>query len=685
MRQSKYTTAPVATKKSKYITAPVATKKMPRGIPYIIGNEAAERFSFYGMKGILVIFMTTYLFLMPGSPLDEQMSPTDATAWYHVFVSSVYFTPLLGAFIADLFLGKYLTIMLLSMVYVAGHGVLALMGTELPFMDEPLNPSFFLVLGLVLISLGAGGIKPCVSAHVGDQFGETNAHLLGKIYGLFYISINLGAAISNLLTPWLLKWYGPHWAFGVPGVLMAIATFMFWLGRKKFIHVPAGGMDFLREVFSRRGLSAIGKLAVIYVFVAMFWALFDQSGSSWILQAEDMNRTWLGITWLPSQIQLINPVMILILVPIFGFIVYPAIDKVWKLTPLRKISIGLFIMGGGFAIIAIAQNMIDQGQTPTIGWQVLAYAIVTSAEVMVSITCLEFSYTQAPRKMKSVIMSIFFFSVTLGNVITAGVNFIIQVPEETEVADAARDRVGMWRDMHDEALPDDKTGNELIASLGTADLVPRYERTEDGFQIDLPARDGSVGFFTGGSLFYEDDGTLVRTEVEASKQLEEAAQIIEVSWEQEGKLPRQADGEALISKIKDPWGQALIYHLVNRKIYYVASPGADGDLLTPLAIVLRCELQEPPKPEDEGTWLSRQRKARQQTDSSANAAKEGESDELGFSRSFQIGGQLRLEGAAYFWFFTWLMLGTAVVFVPVAWLYKPQTYLHEEGATEPGT
>ena len=98
---------------SKYLTAPIASKKLPGGIPYIIGNEAAERFSFYGMKGILTIFMTSYLFLMPGGPLDEPMSDADATFWYHMFVSAVYITPLLGAFISDAFLGKYLTIMIL--------------------------------------------------------------------------------------------------------------------------------------------------------------------------------------------------------------------------------------------------------------------------------------------------------------------------------------------------------------------------------------------------------------------------------------------------------------------------------------------------------------------------------------------------------------------------------------------
>ena len=190
---------------SKYRTAPVASEKLPGGIPYIIGNEAAERFSFYGMKGILTSFMSLYLVYMPGGAVDEQMSQSEVVSWYHWFVGAVYITPLIGAFIADAFLGKYLTIMLLSIVYCLGHGALALMGTQMPLMDDPLNPSFFLVLGLILICVGSGGIKPCVSAHVGDQFGESSAKIwMTKIFMVFYLSINVGAALSNLATPWLL-------------------------------------------------------------------------------------------------------------------------------------------------------------------------------------------------------------------------------------------------------------------------------------------------------------------------------------------------------------------------------------------------------------------------------------------------------------------------------------------------
>ncbi len=205
--------------KSDYRSAPVATTEMPRGIPYIVTNEAAERFSFYGMKGILVVFMTKYL--MDSGGAEDFMSPDEAKGYYHLFTSAVYFFPVLGALLSDIFFGKYRTILSLSIVYCLGHLALALDETRMG-----------LALGLTLIAIGSGGIKPCVSAHVGDQFGKSNSHLLEKVFGWFYFAINLGAFASTLLTPWLLANYGPHVAFGVPGILMALATLFFWVGRE---------------------------------------------------------------------------------------------------------------------------------------------------------------------------------------------------------------------------------------------------------------------------------------------------------------------------------------------------------------------------------------------------------------------------------------------------------------------
>jgi len=399
-----------------YRTAPVASPALPPGIPYIVGNEAAERFSFYGMRAILVVFMSHHLMGPDGAA--RPMSEADATSYYHLFTSAAYFFPLLGALLSDALLGKYRTIVSLSIVYCLGHLALALDDTRLG-----------LAIGLSLIAVGSGGIKPCVSAHVGDQFGATNQHLLPRVFGWFYFAINLGAFVSSLLTPWLLAHYGPGIAFAVPGVLMLAATWVFWLGRRRFVHVPPGGRAFVRDVFSPTGLRTAAKLLVIYAFVAVFWALYDQTGSTWVLQAAHMDRRFLGVDWFPAQIQAVNPVLILLMIPLFSRLVYPAIDRVFPLTPLRKIGIGFFVSVVAFLVPAWIELRIAAGAQPNIRWQLLAYVLLTAAEVFVSITCLEFSYTQAPRTMKSLVMSLFLASVALGNLFTSWVNYAIQTPD----------------------------------------------------------------------------------------------------------------------------------------------------------------------------------------------------------------------------------------------------------------
>ena len=166
----------------------------------------------------------------------------------------------------------------------------------------------------------------------------------------FYFSINLFVCSSVLLTPFILNLYGPHVAFGVPGLLMAMATLIIWMGRKVFINITAAGTGFLKETFSKTGLMANFRLLIIYIFVAMFWALFDQTGSAWVLQANRMDRHFLGYEWLPSQIQAVNPIMIMLMIPVFNGVkilrwpgLYALINHLFTLTPLRKISIGLFL------------------------------------------------------------------------------------------------------------------------------------------------------------------------------------------------------------------------------------------------------------------------------------------------------------------------------------------------------
>ena len=170
---------------------------LPPGIPYVVANEAAERFSYYGMRAILVVFMTQYLTDRTGAL--AVMPEQEAQAYFHLFASAVYFMPILGALVSDGLLGKYRTIILLSLVYCLGHFALAIDNTRMG-----------LLLGQGLIAIGAGGIKPCVSAHVGDQFGPGNQHLVGKVFSWFYFSINLGAFAAMLIIPWLLTDLGRH-------------------------------------------------------------------------------------------------------------------------------------------------------------------------------------------------------------------------------------------------------------------------------------------------------------------------------------------------------------------------------------------------------------------------------------------------------------------------------------------
>jgi POT family proton-dependent oligopeptide transporter len=396
-----------------YRTAPVATASMPPGIPYIIGNELAERFSFYGMRTILIIFMTQVMRTHEGA-LDL-MSDAEASKWMHYYMAAVYLTPLAGGLLADLWLGKYRTIISLSLLYCLGHLVLAIDNTRVG-----------LFIGLAFVAVGAGGIKPCVSSHVGDQFGKLNAHLLPRIYNWFYFSINFGSFFATLLTPWLMKHYGPHVAFGVPGILMLAATVVFWMGREKFAHIPPQPREFVAELKQAAVLRSIAGLVMVYLFIAMFWSLFDQTASRWVLQATHMDLHMFGFEVLPDQIQSANPLLILILIPVFAYGVYPLVGRFVTLTPLRKIGAGFVIAAISFIIPALVETWIAAGERPSIWWQVLAYVLITSAEVMVSITSLEFSYTQAPARLKSMIMGIYYASVFLGNVFTGLVNASIE-------------------------------------------------------------------------------------------------------------------------------------------------------------------------------------------------------------------------------------------------------------------
>jgi len=318
-----------------------------------------------------------------------------------------------------------------------------------------------LLIGLGLIAVGSGGIKPCVSAHVGDQFGRSNSGLLPKVFGWFYLSINMGAFLSGLLTPFLLEakresgtlgeaiypffiWivgekqpgetiFGHHFAFGLPGILMAVATLLFWMGRREFTHIQPVGRAYFSQLVNQDNLRSLAKLWLIFSFVILFWALFDQIGTLWQLQCRQLDCVlpgWVpmfgGYELLPAQVSAVfNPLFILLLVPLFSRFIYPLIEHFFRLNSLRKMGIGLWLMVLAFVVVSVIQELVETGMVVHVGWQVLACLILTASEVMVSITCLEFAYTQAPKAMKSLVMALFLLTVSLGNYLTSGVKFLL--------------------------------------------------------------------------------------------------------------------------------------------------------------------------------------------------------------------------------------------------------------------
>ncbi len=426
-------------------TASVSERRLPRAVKYIIGNEACERFSFYGMSTILVPYMQQFL----------GWNHNNAESIYHYFVGAAYAMTVVGGWISDRFLGRYRTILWLSYGYVLGHAVLA--AGELGFRV----PALF--IGMVLIVIGQSGIKPNLSAFVGDQFGQEQRHLLDRVYSWFYFAINVGSVTSQFATPWLLagcafgafKLCGNSataWGFGVPGILMAAALIIYLAGRRFYVKVPPAGRDpngFLRVLFTRlrrgdseackrhgdravEGMRSVFRIALVFLPIVAFWALFFQYGSSWFNQAEKMDRDIFGWHMESAQMESLNGLLILIMVPSFAYAVYPALERAGiRMTMLRRMVIGMFFAIPAFLSAAMIQRWIEGGAHPHIAWQVIQYVLISIAETMVSVTALEFAYTQAPRSQKGVIMSLWFLTLGTGNFVTSLVRSKVAFASET--------------------------------------------------------------------------------------------------------------------------------------------------------------------------------------------------------------------------------------------------------------
>uniref|UniRef100_A0A7M4FMK6 Solute carrier family 15 member 1 n=1 Tax=Crocodylus porosus TaxID=8502 RepID=A0A7M4FMK6_CROPO len=372
----------------------------PISIFFIVINEFCERFSYYGMRAVLVLYFKFFLHW------DDNLS----TVIYHTFVALCYLTPILGAIVADSWLGKFKTIVSLSIVYTIGQVVMAIGSiNDLTDHNRDGTPDVLSVhialsvVGLILIAFGTGGIKPCVAAFGGDQFEDDQEKQRSMFFSIFYLSINAGSLISTIVTPILRgEECGIHTkqrcyplAFGVPAALMAVALVVFITGSSMYKKVlPQGNimvrvskciafavknrfqhrskqvpkrehwLDWASEKYDNRLITQtkmVLRVLFLYIPLPMFWALFDQQGSRWTLQATTMDGDFGAIQIQPDQMQTVNPILIIVMVPVVDTVVYPLIKKCGiSFTPLRRMTVGMFLAAMAFVAAALVQVQIDK-------------------------------------------------------------------------------------------------------------------------------------------------------------------------------------------------------------------------------------------------------------------------------------------------------------------------------------
>jgi len=355
----------------------------PAAVFFIVSNEFCERFSYYGMKAILVIYLTMYV----------KMDANSAVSLTHGFNMICYVTPLLGAILADSYLGKFKTIFYISIIYSIGNAVMAVTAVPAVGGAQLWGP----LLGLFLIGLGTGGIKPCVAAFGGDQFSENEEGKLGSFFSLFYFSINAGSVLSMLITPYLrvVPCFDEQTcyslAFGIPAILMLVAIGIFVLGdlvTKYVKRTPEGNVfgDVCRCIFYalkrkmrapgdqwRRhwldwaddryspqlinDIKAVLNVFTIFIPLPMFWALFEQQATRWTLQAQRLDG--MNVI-LPDQMGVVNALLILAFIPIFDKGVYPLLNKCgFAMRPLQRVGIGLLLTSASFVVSGFLEVALE--------------------------------------------------------------------------------------------------------------------------------------------------------------------------------------------------------------------------------------------------------------------------------------------------------------------------------------
>jgi len=391
----------------------------PVGLFVLFFTEMWERFSYYGMRALLVLYMTDYLFVHPEigqkvfgfaalrGGLEAAFGPMTAqplaSQIYGLYTGFVYFTPFFGGILADRILGQKKTVVLGGILMAIGHFLMAI-------------ESMFL-LALLFLILGNGCFKPNISTQVGNLYPEGDTRRDGA-FTIFYMGINLGAFFSPLVCGTLGQKVGWHYGFGAAGIGMMVGLVVYLWGQKYLAPEPKShAVDAKKqEPLSKSDWKKIWALVILCILNIVFWGVYEQQGNTLQIWA-DKNTNWMFLGWeVPSTwFQSFNPALI--------FIFAPLLDGLWRWQSKRnaepssvaKMSLGCLLLGIGFGVMILAAKSVGAEEKGSVLWLLVTSFVVTMGELYLSPIGLSLVTKAAPARIVSMMMGMWFLSSFFGN------------------------------------------------------------------------------------------------------------------------------------------------------------------------------------------------------------------------------------------------------------------------------
>jgi len=393
-------------------------KQHPKGLYVLFFTEMWERFSYYGNRAILALFMIKAL--MYNHELTSSV--------YGYYTGLVYLTPLIGGYVADRYWGNRKSIFVGGVLMALGQFALAFSGQV--FTNHSFAEIFF-ILGLTLLIVGNGFFKPNISTMVGSLYPEDEIHKRDSAFTIFYMGINLGAFLAPLICGGLGDTGNPadfKWGFLSAGIGMILGLIIFYFGKDKNLVTPDGkpvGMiptkrdkksaDYVKdEPLTKIEKQRIAVIFILSFFVIFFWAAYEQAGVSLTFFAESQtNRVvgWLGNYVIPASFfQSINPIIIFIAAPLFAFMWTGLGKRNMEPSSPLKMSMGLMILALGYVVMVIGGGIAQQGVLVSPLWLTAAYTLHTFGELSLSPIGLSMVTKLSPIRFSSMLMGVWFLA-----------------------------------------------------------------------------------------------------------------------------------------------------------------------------------------------------------------------------------------------------------------------------------